>query len=449
MINELLKKIFLKPISLIVVMAAILLAISEFFPTDKKIFIKLGGWLIVAIVYCLLVYKANKLPHASKKSLGVLFVFHTENENIYKDATFNLIENFKNVSSKFNIQLTPVCINVNKIKKYSSGNKKRMIKLLQKTNCIFCVDIVYQANSPDNASNYETKINIGTLHPEFSEEDNKFLIGELNRVSEPIKILKFNKDKKLDVLKIAAVHLNYTAKYIISLVFILSGNFKFSDALLSELYQDIGKNGTNWFAEMIKKAYFNSCNGMETMSFDKYNNSLDIKYIDDAEKYLNIMNQLFPDTYGYHLDIAWIDFYKYRNITKAKQHIAKCKEIGANTNWMYSDAFLSAYTNENFSIIIKKYEKAINTDGNIIEIIHFIENVLDDEPQKYNLHFALALLYHSFGEKRLTMSHLNEFTKHININNKEKCLKRKIKEMVEEPCQLCELNNCDMCDKIA
>jgi hypothetical protein len=258
---------------------------------------------------------------------------------------------------------------------------------------------------------------------------------------------KFHKDLKFDTINVTVFHLHLVAKYIISLVFILSENFKFSDILLEDLYSAT-KNQHNWFFDSIKKAYFNSCVGMELLYFDKFNLTNDFEDLTQAENYLKIMNELFPNTYGYSLDMACIQFLKYRNIHKAKQLIENCKKIGVTDTWMYSDAFLSAYSGENIVLVIKKYEKAIQTGYNIIDIISFIENVLIKEPDKFILHLVLSILYNESGDKKLSAIHLQSFLQ-SNSFKAENYLIKTVKNLQNGECISCEFDNCEKCDKIA
>jgi len=452
MLQDIFNKYILKPISIVIFLFIAIWFCIESLPDNgqpyTKFIISIVFWTLGTILYCILVFCVNKLPSAPKRHLGVLFVFHAETEELFQDAEFNIRENFSNISNSFKVPLIPICINVNRIKNYSNGNKALMTNLLRKTNCIFCVDVLYQSDDVNIKENYEMKINIGTLHPDFSDEENNILIGELNRMSRPVKNLKFNKDKKLEILRVTATHLNLVAKYIISLVFILEENYTLSDKLLKDLFL-FTKGKENWFFDSIRKAYFNSCIGMELLYLDKFHRTDNLVYIDNAEKYLKKMNSLFPNTYGYSLDMAMIDFVKYRNITSAKNHIAICKEIGVSDTWKYSEAFLCAYSGEDISLIIKKYEDAIRTDYNIIEIIDFIENVLVDEPNKYILHLALAMLYHSFGDKKLSAIHLKSFIDNYEIQNQEKYLIKKIAQIRNDKCEVCKFENCDMCNKTA
>ena len=60
----------------------------------------------------------------------------------------------------FKIPLKPICLDVNKIKNYNHGDKFSMVKLLVKTNCIFCVDIFYNTDDVNNKNSVSVKNNV-------------------------------------------------------------------------------------------------------------------------------------------------------------------------------------------------------------------------------------------------------------------------------------------------
>lgn len=451
MLEKLLEKFILKPISLAIAVAIAIWHCLNLLPNENQTYLKfICGcvfWFAVLTSYAIAVYIFNRLPSASRKEIGVLFVIHTESENMFKDAKFNIVEKFDDVSNSFKVPLKPICINANKIKNYNHGNKNSMVVLLHRTHCVFCVDIIYSADDVNNKNNYEIKINLGTLHPEFNDKDNAFLIGQLNHVSKSVKNRKFNKDLKFEAINVTVLHLHLVAKYIISLVFILSRKFEFSDVLLDDLYSAT-KNQHNWFVDSVKKAYFNSCVGMEQLCFKRFYLTNDIEDLNTAENYLITINSLFPNTYAYNFDMAYIQFLKYRNINEAKRHIHNCKKIGTTDTWMYSDAFLSAYSGENIVLVIKKYEKAIQTSYNIVDIIGFIENVLTEEPDKYIFHLVLALLYYEVCDKKLSAIHLQAFLQNDSYTF-ENYVTKTIKKLQNGECVACEFNDCEKCDKIA
>lgn len=443
--NDIFKKVFLQPISVIVLTLGGAWCCINALPDEGDSYTKFWALLVLCIVaialYTVWVYRTNKLPSA-KGQPGVLFVFHAQTESLFGEVEFNLREDFAKISEKFKVKMTPVCISANRVKNYNSGNSALITNLLRKTNCALCVDVVYQTNDAEKREYYEMKVNVHAVHPDFSEEKNRFMDGEIKRMVEPVKAMKFQGDRKLEALQFAATHLNLATKYITALALILANDFAVSNVLLEELLAS-GKEFC--FFESVKKAYYTSCLGLELASLDQFHQTGDMSRIDEAENCLEKMNALFPGTYGYNLDMAMIRFIKYRDITTAQKHLAVCKRIKGDNHWKYSDAFLRAYSNEDACLVIKKYEEALETTYNVVDIITFTENVLEVEPDRPLLHLALAILYHSLHDVKMTTIHLKAFLIAHPILPSEKHLKRKIEQLQCDECKMCAVVDCETC----
>lgn len=448
-IEELFQKYILKPISIVFVVmisiGTIIIKLPNNGEFNAKFFLLCLFLVLVLIIYIFLVYKHNKLPRA--KGTGVLFIFHAANEELYKDAQFLFVESFKDNARNFDVKLTPICINANQIKGYDISNKPLMEKTLEKTNCVFSIDICYKTDDPKTAQNYEVVINTKVLHPNISDSKDLFLINELNRVSKPVKNLRFKKDEKLLKISIASAQLLIISKYIISLAYIVIEDYKNSDIILKDLYSKISENDV-WIFNSIKKAYYLSCRGLDILYQNIYNDSGKIEFIDKAEECLKIMNSLFQNTYDYNLDMARVLFIKYKKIAEAKTLINECKKSAFFDTWIYSEAFLYAYDDGDINVIINKYQRAVESSYNIIDIIKFIETAIVNEPQKVILHLPLAILYNEIGDKKLTAIHINQFIENnkLVLSNKSKGI---IKSLKNENCDLCKDRLCETCKKIA
>ncbi len=398
MLDKLLSHVWLKPSSLFIVLLIEAVSCISFYPkTSQESFVPFILSVVVSIllffVYFGFVYHKNYYIRKAKTlQNGVLFVFHAQDEKTFDDAKFNIIERLKEINSLYSLEIDPVCVNVNKIKDFNFGSKQFMIKLLIKTNCMICIDINYLVDDVNSANDYSIRINTATLHPEFDATKSKFFEAELNRVAEPIRNIKFNKQQKIEKFDITSEYLGFAIEYITGLVALLCCKTVQGLKIFEKLY-NVSMQGKGWFKEEIKKCYFTVCEMISIQIIEHYYDTWDENDLDDAEKYILKMNELYPDSYGYNLQNALVRFSKYRDIPSAVSHIKKCKSIASNDNWMYSDAFLTAYSSAELDLVFAKYKKACQTSYNPVKIITFIENVIKDEPDKIMLYFALGYLY--------------------------------------------------------
>ena len=125
-----LNRLFLKPISIFfLILVSILFLATNY--SDETGFNRLYILKIIIVVsiliaYSVMVYIKNRLPKIKPNKLGVLFVFHTENDTLYKEAKFKMVEYFKASSDRFLYDITPICINAEDIKKYNFADKDRL-----------------------------------------------------------------------------------------------------------------------------------------------------------------------------------------------------------------------------------------------------------------------------------------------------------------------------------
>lgn len=396
---------------------------------DKKVIIAVVLFLVIAI-YSWYVYKNSKMPSATEGVLGVLFIYHSKNEGC-DDACDKIQEYLREKRFSHNKVVKPIFVHIDRLKRYDLSSKDSTNKLLQDTNCVFWVDLTYIVDDVSNAKNYELMINLGTVHPNFDESITKFYEGEIRRVSQPIKKNVFTKDNKLNQFKIITTHINFLVKYIVSLVCFFDENYISSYELLKELFSEMDIENKTFF-DVVKKFYYVTCWVLESKDIEKYFDTGNPMFLDSAEKYLEEYNSLYANTYGYHLDMAVIDFLKYRNLKSARNHVELCKGINSHDTWKYSDAFLYAYESVNLNRVIKRYENAMRSDYDCFQIATFIENCLEKEPEKYIFHLVLGLLYHKLEMYDLTILHLGKFNeRHVYLPS-EKRSHDKIEKLISE-----------------
>ena len=442
-----------KPIGFVIALISAICSCYSALPTSDEpytyfIFTLLGSILILT-VYGLYLYQHNKLPSAHKNELGVLFIIHALDNEIYKDVIYNFKESFMNSSFGIcNNNIRPVFVNSNKIPQYNVGNISVVSDVLKKTNCIFCVDIVYIVDDTQNTFNYKMKIQTQAINSIFTDNLERLLKNECERVSKPYKDITFTKKEKITTLEVTAHNLKEISEYIIGLILLFSGNYNYASTILKELYENTEE--TNPINERAKTGYYYSLN--DTFSALSVSNLFyyDKLELNKAEEILNTMNMLYPNTFHYHLNMANIVFLKYRNINLSLKHIDHCKKINTEDSWKYSKAFLTAYTSNNINEVLNAYRFAIKSQYSAQKIIEFIEIIVSQEPDKVMLYFVLSLLYNAIKDNRLTIEYLKLFYDSYKFKDEENRLKIHIEKILEcSPCTLCTNDECNFsCEPI-
>lgn len=70
--------------------------------------------------------------------------------------------------------------------------------------------------------------------------------------------------------------------------------------------------------------------------------------------------------------MAIYQFLNNKAINSAKKYLEKCKRIILNGNWQYSQAFISAYDGVSHLEVYWQYEKAFETDQDLLNLTVFI-----------------------------------------------------------------------------
>lgn len=406
-------------ISIFILLATSIFTCIQFIPNTRQqsytqLLCMILLLLISNIVYDILVIKKNCLPWVNKNKLAILFIVNTEKHEIYNTVKYKLIDEFneKLKSSKKNFKI--LCIPKSLIHNYNLDNNESVIKLLIRTNCIFIINVKYNVDDVNNFENYELELKIGIIHPKFTDIAEKILLQNMDIIHAPIHKQKGNKENLIQKFNFTANYLTLTCKYIIGFVLLLGNVIEDSNILLSEVYSILALETHNTpvinvLKYHIKSPLFQSYLLLAGKENDKYYLKKDKKHLIICEDLLEKANIVIPNTYEYNLYKSPITFLLYRDIKSAINYINNCKSIKKHGEWLYSEAFLLAYSNKNPWIIYKKYKYAFKDDCYIVSITDFIEEILIEEPEKIILHFALGLIYEESKHFILMKKHFSLF----------------------------------------
>lgn len=372
----------------------------------------------ILLLYLFYLYKINRLPSAAKGKTGILFVVNAENEKSYKDFEHKMISLFKDTltqTTKHPFQ--PLCIRMPQ--NFQRKDVDTCVKLLTKTESVIIIFADYLTDSVDGPSEYQITLNTGIIHPTYSASLTKQFELELSRIVAPIQKNRFSTANKLEIFTCTAVSLVHVCQYIAGVAALFAGNVQEALFLWTDEYNALRTNPqTDSPLKDIFVAlpvYLAHCHLLLAhKAYSDFWNNHDLAKLDDANKELELANQYSPDTFIYHTlkaAIIVLTDRSYISLQKAHQHVSKCRDLNQGKNWKYSEAFLLTYTSTNPLKIYRAYRKAFNSNAeeNEIELIEYIEYILNSEPQKYMLHFALALLYQHIGNFKQAKFHATQY----------------------------------------
>ena len=385
-------------------------------PLGYKFYLITGISTTIALIYIIITVKKNSLPYADNDKIGVLYIIKSENLKTYEHVKHCLVSKFEELSQNYEKPKTQIiCVLESDVSKYPFSDKENFKKLLLRTNCIFAVYTRYTVDDADAAENFEMCINYALIHPKLKEEAHKALKLEMSIFAANIRKQNFLKNNSIQTFNVTAQKLSYICEYFLGISFMLTNRISLAKDIFIELEKSMVNNKLEdhferSFVMVIRTRIFWICFAIINSEYASYRQTRDFKYLNNYRCLLEEANKYIQNTYEYNLDSGMLSILIDKNIANAAMFIEKCKLIKGRNEWRYSEAFLAAYDNEiNPLKVYRKYQGALKHDINIIIIIDFIEDILDQEPEHGGLHLALGLIYHDIKDFILMSYHLKKY----------------------------------------
>lgn len=382
---------------------------------DNRLILLLGiGVFTCEAIYIAICCWNYRLRRAPDGTFAVLFCIDAETEELYENAKFKLVDNF-NVSLDSSTNMKAICVPKARIKKCDLQDKEDALALLRRTNCVFIVNVRYTADSVNSAENFELRINYGIRHPRFNEAGTQILSHDLTELGKTMGNQRFDKANTINVFNFTTQTLVFACQYILGVVYLLSGNGERALELLLRAKKATSSSfshlpGMQGFETVIEDRIFSTLCLMGTQKLTIFQNTKSEDALREMCKLLNMANVIRPDTYHYNLNMAYAHIILNHDAAAARECINKCKLAPSEMSWLYSDAFLSAYTERSAGSINSKYTKAFKTPyKSLSEIVEYIELVLEREPHKASLHLAAGLVYEEMGDYMLMKQHFAHY----------------------------------------
>lgn len=357
----------------------------------------------------------NKETKFKKNVIGILFIIRTENEEQYNTIKSRLVEE---IEEKLNSNFQVIFL------KRSRANSKKICtetinQIFTKTNAKLILFGKSYCGNINNTENIVIELGGAVSHSPIPEEIKKDLSGEMQQLIK--KEIFIPKNNDIVNFKIYSEWFELVTKYIVGLSFYLSANFDLAKDIYEDLNNEVSIIRLNipiisQIKSKIPQRLYETYNVLSKITYFRYRNSKDKSFLQDMKCYLDKMNKLIPETYEYLLRSSIYYFLYERNLYKSKDEIRKCKNI-RDVSWIYSDAFLDTYKGK-LRDAYKKYMIAFKRNFDhilLFDIEDFITDVLEEEPDKYQLYFALGLInFHYKGDNIFAYQHFDTFIKNIN-----------------------------------
>ena len=301
---------------------------------------------------------------------------------------------------------------------YNLDDSDSVLRLLSKTRTIFLVDIKYLVDDVSHAENYEIGINFGIIHPTFDNKTAAVLRNDMRFVQKPIRKNRFTKSHLLEQFDVTAQQLSTICKYIVGLVLLLSHQPEVAYNLLlesMEMARSVRSSVDDPILRLVENRVVSSCLILSDYYIELFGKNKNMEYLDKMNQVIEKANEIRPRLPLYFTRKAYYAIAKDRDAQAASEYVSQAKCVDSDKAWRYSEAFIAAFTGKSPLTIYRKYESAFKVEYNLVQIVDFIEYILNDEPERTGLILAAGLVYDEMGDKKLAFDYYRKYLK-INTN---------------------------------
>lgn len=341
----------------------------------------------------------NRLPKARRGTIGIGIAISSENElqakQLRSDFTKQLRERMHQLSSnevsfiEFRSVIAELLVD---------SGRESAAPLMRKSRCHFLIYGQAKQRLVQGERKHILELNGVVLHAPVARETSARLSGEFREML-PSRVM-FKEEGDIFAFEITAALLDAVTRYIIGIAAGLSGDFIMAERIFVDLREAIDK-GTLSGVPLIEKIKSRLPERIaEALSahmgalYHKYQMSRDKSFLVDLDAVSSRLQVLVPDDYKSHLIRAICLFVLKKDAVGARREIMRCRNA-ADGIWLWSKAFLEAYELK-FEDALQTYRKAFAvtlTDPSVpIQCEEFITCILDDEPDKGQLYYALGLI---------------------------------------------------------
>lgn len=342
-------------------------------------------------------------PRAKKGNIGFAVAISSEKEDqqqrLPSDFTKTLKKLLDESQCKYPFELVEIPQGI----AAKIQTQEDAIKILRKSNCKFMIFGTARLRNYKGIETHILSLGSAVIHSEISKEVQEVFSQEMTELLPTGKLLTPS-DGDFFVFEDTAYWVNYVARYIIGIAAFLSNDLLFAKSLFEEIYSQISllKGARPEIKALKERLPLNLTAVYLTEVFvyyDEWKRIRDISLFKNIRILLDKTNAYNLDPYRVSMYYAIYYFVVDKDLKAAMKEIDKCKELdkslkNADPAWRFSKAFLLAYKGK-LDDAVRYYNAAFRLDA--VHDLHFdieafVTWVLQEEPDKFQLHFCLGLI---------------------------------------------------------
>lgn len=405
-ISHALRRNWHKSWALFALLAIISLALISLFKSITFDTITLVEWVIIGatlIIATAFWIVTNRVPRAKKGMLGFGLALTYENEDHARKLRSDFVLAIRNLLTSWHTTRQPQFIEFPSwiAEKLASSDQQAAGRIAQKANCEFFIWGQAKLRT-DGTPIHVLKLQGLIKHSPIQDGTQRKFAAEFSEL--------FPKDVRVTLegdfahFEVTATYINIVVRYIVAVAAGLSDNIHYSAELFRGLREQLktikidgGPIAT--IRDRIPKRLGEVLKAQLKWDCRRYTQTRDKSVLVPLEQVAEELNILSPNLYDVRLIRSLCHFVLRRDIAAAREELNNCKQT-VDSSWRWNLAFLSAYEGDldsAYRLYCDAFEKTVS-DGIPIEIEEFIQLVLDEEPEKVQLFYALGLINHKFKE---------------------------------------------------
>lgn len=234
----------------------------------------------------------------------------------------------------------------------------------------------------------------GPLPPTVADN----LAWEFSSVMPP-RQFRVGKDDEVLAFQFTAEWIDGAARYVLGLAALASNDLDYAERLLLDVRERVCKRqvrnaGIKSIAARVNRPLVALYDARARRALARYHDSQSASDLREVQAYAERMLAYDSSSYSARLALAFCAFELTRDVQAARTWVRMCASE-PDVAWRYSEGFLFCYEGK-IASARKSYSKAFARRRSNIDVarqcVEHIASVLAREPERYHLHFAVALI---------------------------------------------------------
>jgi tetratricopeptide (TPR) repeat protein len=361
---------------------------------------------VVALAVVVIVWRhGRRIPRVGKGRVGLLLALSPSRDAGQQELLQEFVKALKELVSGRHgrIRLQVLELADQHVKSIEQANElEEYVRYMTASGCVFLLYGGVTERRQKGQAHHVLRLNGMVRHAPLEDQIKNDFVKEFVALLPPLRAI--SKEDDLFAFTATGQQVGMVAEYIIGAAALMSGELDYADTLLDRVNAQLASVPradalSVTLHRRVQRRRSNVAFSRALLLGKQFRDTRDVRFLNEAKPYLDRAIALDPKNAFPYASLAIYCFVVDRDLNKSFECLWKCRKLD-DSAWRFGLAFLYAYTG-NLDKAEKAYELAgrYNTRVDVVnEVEDFILWVLTQEPDKYPLHYCVALLNDTFKE---------------------------------------------------